>query len=42
MEGERYHTGHTREYVKVGQKIAENRINELVNVEIESRLQIIH
>ncbi|MCI9422545.1 MAG: tRNA (N(6)-L-threonylcarbamoyladenosine(37)-C(2))-methylthiotransferase MtaB [Dorea sp.] len=42
VEGERYHTGHTREYVKVGQKIAENRINELVNVEIESRLQIIH
>ena len=40
--GERYLTGHTREYVKVGQKIGENRINELVNVEIESRLQIIH
>ncbi len=40
--GERYLTGHTREYVKVGQKLGENRINELVNVEIESRLQIIH
>lgn len=39
---DRYQTGHTREYVKVGQKIGENRINELVNVEIESRLQIIH
>ncbi len=42
VDGERYQTGHTREYVKVGQKIGENRINELVNVEIESRLQIIH
>ena len=42
VEGERYLTGHTREYVKVGQKLGENRINELVNVEIESRLQIIH
>lgn len=40
--GERYQTGHTREYVKVGQKLGENRINELVNVEIKSRLQIIH
>lgn len=42
VEGERYLTGHTREYVKVGQKLGENRINELVNVEIERRLQIIH
>ena len=42
VEGERYLTGHTREYVKVGQKLGENRINELVNVEIESRSQIIH
>lgn len=42
IEGERYQIGHTREYVKVGQKTDENRINELVNVEIESRLQIIH
>lgn len=42
LDGERYQTGHTREYVKVGQKTGENRVNELVNVEIESRLQIIH
>ena len=42
LDGERYQTGHTREYVKVGQKTDENRVNELVNVEIESRLQIIH
>ena len=40
--GERYQTGHTREYVKVLQKSDENRVNEIVNVEIESRLQIIH
>ncbi len=42
IEEERYQTGHTREYVKVLQKTDENRVNEIVNVEIESRLQIIH
>lgn len=42
MDGERCQTGHTREYVKVLQKSDENKVNEIVNVEIESRLQIIH
>lgn len=42
MGGERCQTGHTREYVKVLQKSDENKVNEIVNVEIESRLQIIH
>lgn len=37
-----YQTGHTKEYVKVGQKTTENLTNQLVNVEIENRLQIIH
>lgn len=37
-----YQVGHTREYVKVGQKMSENRVNEVVNVEIKNRLQIIH
>ncbi len=42
IEEKRYQMGHTREYVKVLQKSDENRVNEIVNVEIESRLQIIH
>lgn len=37
-----YQVGHTREYVKVGQKTLENLENQLVNVEVENRLQIIH
>lgn len=37
-----YQTGHTKEYVKVGQKTTENLTNQLINVEIENRLQIIH
>lgn len=37
-----YQVGHTREYVKVGQKTTENLENQLINVEIENRLQIIH
>ncbi len=39
--GEIYQVGHTKEYVKIGQIFAENEINQLVNVEIESHLQII-
>ncbi|MGN1167974.1 MAG: tRNA (N(6)-L-threonylcarbamoyladenosine(37)-C(2))-methylthiotransferase MtaB [Lachnospiraceae bacterium] len=39
--GEIYQVGHTKEYVKIGQKFAKNVINQLVNVEIESHLQII-
>ena len=42
VEGERYQVGHTREYVKVGQKTDENRVNQIVNVEIKNRLQIMH
>lgn len=41
-EGERYLVGHTREYVKIGQKICEKKVNQIINVEIRSRLQIIH
>lgn len=41
-EGERYQTGFTREYVKIGQKMTENRVNQIVNVEIKSHSQIIH
>ncbi len=41
-EGERYQTGFTREYVKIGQKMSGNMANQIVNVEIESRSQIIH
>lgn len=41
-EGELYQTGHTKEYVKIGKKCEENLSNQIVNVEIESRLQIIH
>ena len=37
-----YQVGHTKEYVKVGQKTPENLANQLINVEIENRLQIIH
>ena len=41
-QGEIYQVGHTKEYVKIGQKTEENLTNQLINVEIESRLQIIH
>ena len=34
--------GHTKEYVKSGYKTEKNLANQLINVEIESRLQIIH
>lgn len=37
-----YQTGHTREYVKIGQKSKENLVNQLVNVEIKNHSQIIH
>lgn len=37
-----YQVGHTKEYVKVGQKTTENLSNQLINVEIENHLQIIH
>lgn len=41
-QGEKYQVGHTREYVKIGQKSEENLTNQLINVEIESHLQILH
>ena len=41
-QGEKYQVGHTKEYVKIGQKTEENLTNQLINVEIESPLQIIH
>lgn len=37
-----YQVGHTREYVKIGQKTERNLVNQLVNVEIRNHLQIIH
>lgn len=37
-----YQVGHTREYVKIGQKTEENLVNQLINVEIKNHLQIIH
>lgn len=40
--GEAYQVGHTREYVKVGYKTSENLVNQIVDVEIESHLQIMH
>ena len=40
--GELYHVGHTREYVKVGIKSGENLVNRLVQIEIENPFQIIH
>lgn len=42
QEGEIYQVGHTKEYVKVGRKTTENLSNQLINVEIENHLQIIH
>ena len=41
-QGEKYQEGHTKEYVKIGQKTEENLTNQLINVEIESHLQILH
>ena len=40
LEGEVWQTGHTREYVKVRRKYEENLTNQLINVEIQNRLQI--
>ena len=37
-----YGIGHTKEYVKIRQKLNQKQVNQMVNVEIESRLQIIH
>lgn len=42
IDGETWRVGHTKEYVKIGRKTEENLTNQLVNVEIESHLQIIH
>ena len=37
-----YQAGHTKEYVKIGLKTTENLSNEMINVEIDNPLQIIH
>lgn len=37
-----YQVGHTREYVKIGQKTSENLVNRIINVEIENGFQIMH
>lgn len=42
LDGEIYQVGHTKEYVKIRQKSTENLVNQIVNVEIESHLQIMH
>ena len=41
LDGEVWQVGHTREYVKIGRKYEENLTNQLINVEIQNRLQII-
>ena len=41
-DGEDLQIGHTNEYVKIGVKNPNNLINQLVNVEIENQLQILH
>ena len=41
VKTETWQIGHTREYVKVGRKTEENLTNQLINVEIENRSQII-
>lgn len=41
-DGEEFQVGHTKEYVKIGVKNPNNLTNQLVNVEIESHLQILH
>lgn len=40
LDGEIWQVGHTREYVKVRRKCEENLTNQLINVEIQNRLQI--
>lgn len=42
IEGETYMVGHTKEYVKIGQKTSENLSNQVVNVEIKNGSQILH
>lgn len=42
IDGKTWQVGHTKEYVKIGRKTREDLSNQLVNVEIESRSQIIH
>ena len=42
LDGEIYQTGHTKEYVKVGLKSEKKLSNQLINVEIKNRRQIIH
>ena len=37
-----YGIGHTKEYVKIRQKLKQKQVNQMVNVEIESHLQIMH
>lgn len=37
-----YGIGHTKEYVKIRQKLNQKQVNQIVNVEIESYLQILH
>ena len=37
-----YGIGHTKEYVKIRQKLNQKQVNQMVNVEIESHLQIMH
>ena len=41
-QGEIYQVGHTKEYVKIAYETEENLSNQIVDVEIESHLQIKH
>lgn len=40
-DGEIWQVGHTREYIKVGRKYDKILTNQLINVEVDNRLQII-
>ena len=42
INGKIWQVGHTKEYVKIAYETTENLSNQIVNVEIESRLQIRH
>ena len=42
MDGEIYQVGHTKEYVKIALKSDENLSNQIIQVELNNHLQIIH
>lgn len=42
IKGELYQVGHTKEYVKIGKKTTENLVNQIICIDVENGLQIIH